>query len=142
MLKIRKVKTKSGAIAFQVVQYKGHKVKIEKHIGSAKNEEQCKALQSFRMSKFDLQAQPIYHRNEDAVRSHVLICFVALMAEKYLELKTNISLKKIRMNVWDITESHIQDSTTKEVFKFLSPTSEIFNTPLANLINEWGLLPH
>lgn len=98
--------------------------------------------QSFRMSKFDLQARPIYHRNEDAVRSHVLICFIALMAEKYLELKTNISLKKIRMLVWDITESHIQDSTTKEVFKFLSPTSEIFNTPLATLINEWNLLPH
>lgn len=98
--------------------------------------------QSFRMSKFDLQARPIYHRNEDAVRSHVLICFVALMAEKYLELKTNTSLRKIRILVWDLTESHIQDSITKEVFKFSSPTTEIMNTSLAPLINEWNLLPH
>jgi len=98
--------------------------------------------QSFRMSKFDLEARPIYHRKEDAIRSHVLICFVALMAEKYLELKTNTSLKKIRMLVWDLTESHIQDSITKEIFKFSSPTSEILNTPLASLIKKWNLLPH
>jgi transposase len=98
--------------------------------------------QSFRMSKFDLEARPIYHRKEDAIRSHVLICFVALMAEKYLELKTNTSLKKIRILVWDLTESHIQDSITKEIFKFSSPTSEILNTPLASLIKKWNLLPH
>lgn len=98
--------------------------------------------QSFRMSKSDLEARPIYHRNEDAIRSHVLICFVALMVEKYLELKTNTSLKKIRIMVWNQTESHIQDTITKEVFKFSSPTSEILNTPLASLIKEWNLLPH
>nr|MBP7464591.1 hypothetical protein [Bacteroidales bacterium] len=69
-------------------------------------------------------------------------CFVALMAEKYLELKTNISLKKIRLLVWNLTESHIQDIITKEVVKFASPTSEILNTPLAPLIKEWELLPH
>lgn len=98
--------------------------------------------QSFRMSKFDLEARPIYHRNEDAIRSHVIICFVALMAEKYLELKTNTSLKKIRLLVWNLTESHIQDSITKEIFKFSSPTSEISNSPLAFLIKKWKLLPH
>lgn len=98
--------------------------------------------QSFRMSKSDLEARPIYHRKEDAVRSHVLICFMALMAEKFLELKTNTSLKKIRVMVWNLTESHIQDTITKEVFKFSSPNSEILNSPLAPLLKEWSILPH
>jgi transposase len=98
--------------------------------------------QSFRMSKFDLQARPIYHRKEDAVRSHILICFVALIAEKYLELTTKLSLRDIRFLVWNITESHIQDKLTKEIFTFQSPTSEIMKSKLEPLIKKWNLLPH
>ena len=48
--------------------------------------------QSFRMSKTDLETRPIFHHKEDTIRSHVLICFVALIIEKYLELSTNRSL--------------------------------------------------
>jgi len=36
MFRIRKVRTKSGATAKQVVQYHGHRAKIAKHIGSCK----------------------------------------------------------------------------------------------------------
>ena len=36
MLRVRKVKTKSGSTAIQVVRYTGHSAKIVKHIGSAK----------------------------------------------------------------------------------------------------------
>lgn len=98
--------------------------------------------QSFRMSKFDLEARPIYHQKEDAIRSHVLICFVALIVEKYLELSTKMSLRNVRSLVWNITESHIRDSMTKETFKFISPSSEIKNSPLAHLVKKWSLLPH
>ena len=98
--------------------------------------------QSFRMSKFDLEARPIYHFTEEAIRAHVLICFVALMVEKYLELTTKMTLRNIRPLVWNITESHIQDTLTKETFKFISPTSEIMSSPLAPLIKKWNLLPH
>ena len=98
--------------------------------------------QSFRMSKFDLEARPIYHQKEESIRSHVLICFVALIIEKYLELTTKMSLRAIRTLVWSITESHISDTLTKETFKFISPTSEIKNSPLAPLIKKWKLLPH
>ena len=98
--------------------------------------------QTFRMSKFDLEARPIYHQKEDAIRSHVLICFVALLIEKYLELTTKMSLRNIRLIVWNITESHIHDTVTKETFKFHSPTNEIKNSPLATLIKKWKLIPH
>ena len=38
MLRIRKVKTKSGSIAIQVVQYIGHSAKIVRHLGSVRDE--------------------------------------------------------------------------------------------------------
>jgi hypothetical protein len=98
--------------------------------------------QSFRMSKSDLQTRPIFHRKEDAIRSHVLICFVALIIEKYLELTTKLSLKEIRFLIWNITETHIQDKVTKEVFTFRSPVIDILESPLADLVKKWKLIPH
>lgn len=98
--------------------------------------------QSFRMSKFDLQARPIYHQNQEAIKAHVMICFVALMTEKYLELTTKLSLRDTRFLVWDITETHIQDRLTKEIFVFRSPTNKIMHSQLANHITKWNLLPH
>ena len=38
MYSVRRVKTKSGSIAVQVVQYVGHRSIIAKHIGSAKDD--------------------------------------------------------------------------------------------------------
>jgi hypothetical protein len=38
MLGIRKVKTKSGSTAIQVVHYNGHIAKVVKHIGSARDD--------------------------------------------------------------------------------------------------------
>lgn len=98
--------------------------------------------QSFRMSKYDLEARPIYHHQEDAIKSHVLICFLALIAEKYLELTTQMTLRNIRQLVWSITVSHIQDKITGETFKFTSPTKEIMQSKLASLVKKWELLPH
>jgi transposase len=44
--------------------------------------------QSFRVAKSDLVARPIFHHKENAIKAHMLICFVALAAGKYLELAT------------------------------------------------------
>jgi hypothetical protein len=44
--------------------------------------------------------------------------------------------------VWNITETHIQDRLTMQTFVFRSPTKEIINSQLANLITKWNLLPH
>jgi len=51
--------------------------------------------QSFRMTKSDLVARPIFHRKENAIKAHMLICFIALAAGKYLELMTGVSLRRI-----------------------------------------------
>jgi len=98
--------------------------------------------QTFRMSKFDLQTRPIFHQKQDAIKAQVLICFLALIAEKYLEQTTKLSLREIRFLVWNLTETHIQDRLTKETFVFQSPTKDIMKSPLAVLITKWKLLPH
>ena len=98
--------------------------------------------QSFRMSKNDLETRPIFHHKEDAIRAHVLICFVALIIEKYLELSTQLSLQKIRDLIWNVTQTHIQDKLTKKVFTFSSPMNDIVDSPLEYFVKLWRLLPH
>ena len=82
------------------------------------------------MSKYDLQARPIYHQKQEAINAHILICFVALMLEKYLELTTKMPLRDIRFLVWNITETHVKDTLTKEIFMFRSPTEKIMKSKI------------
>lgn len=68
--------------------------------------------QAFRMSKTDLQTRPIFHHTHDAIKAHVLLCFMALMIGKFLEIKTSLSLRKIRDLLWNVHEAHIEDTLT------------------------------
>lgn len=51
--------------------------------------------QSFRMSKSDLAARPIFHRSRDAIEAHLTIVFAALAIARDLQTRSGISLKKI-----------------------------------------------
>jgi transposase len=68
--------------------------------------------QAFRMSKTDLKARPIFHHSHDAIRAHVLICFMALMIGKYIEIKTERSLRAVRDMLWQVHEVNLHDPTT------------------------------
>lgn len=50
--------------------------------------------QSFRMSKSDLKARPIFHRKRDSIEAHLTIVFAALAIEKIIEHHTGISIKR------------------------------------------------
>jgi transposase len=43
---------------------------------------------SFRMSKSDLQARPIYHRKRDSIEAHLTIVFAALAVSRWIEDQT------------------------------------------------------
>ncbi len=49
---------------------------------------------SFRMSKHDLQARPIYHRKRDSIEAHLSIVFAALAVSHWIETQTGWSIKK------------------------------------------------
>ena len=49
---------------------------------------------SFRMSKSDLQARPIYHRKRDSIEAHLTIVFTALAISRWIEARTGWSIRK------------------------------------------------
>ena len=49
---------------------------------------------SFRMSKHDLQARPIYHHKRDSIEAHLTIVFAALAVSRWIEDATGWSIKK------------------------------------------------
>jgi hypothetical protein len=49
---------------------------------------------SFRMSKHDLQARPIYHRQRDSIDAHLTIVFAALVISYWIEDRAGWSIKK------------------------------------------------
>jgi transposase len=78
--------------------------------------------QAFRMSKSDLRARPIFHYTHDAIRAHVLICFMALMIGKFIEIKAGASLRRFRDLIWQVQEVHLRDR--------LSGKERIVRTPI------------
>ena len=49
---------------------------------------------SFRMSKHDLRARPIYHRKRDSIDAHLTIVFAALAVTRFIEARTGWSIRK------------------------------------------------
>src|SRR5579859_2918259 len=49
---------------------------------------------SFRMSKSDLRARPIYHRKRDSIEAHLTIVFAALAVTRFIEHRTGWSTRK------------------------------------------------
>lgn len=50
---------------------------------------------SFRMSKTDLRARPIYHHKRDSIEAHLTIVMAALAVSHWLERQTGWSIKKL-----------------------------------------------
>ena len=49
---------------------------------------------SFRMSKHDLQARPVYHHLRDSIEAHLTIVFAALAVSRWIETQTGWSIRK------------------------------------------------
>ena len=51
--------------------------------------------QSFRMSKHDLRARPVFHHTRDAIEAHLTVVMAALAVARHLQDTTGISVKRI-----------------------------------------------
>lgn len=49
---------------------------------------------SFRMSKHDLRARPIYHHKRESIDAHLTVVFAALAVTRFIETRTGWSIKK------------------------------------------------
>ena len=50
---------------------------------------------SFRMSKSDLRARPIFHPKRDSIEAHLTIVFAALAVSHWIETTTGVSIKQL-----------------------------------------------
>ena len=51
--------------------------------------------QSFRMSKHDLRARPVFHHTRDAIEAHLTMVMAALAVARYLQEATGMSIARI-----------------------------------------------
>jgi len=49
---------------------------------------------SFRMTKSDLAARPIFHRLRDSIEAHLTMVFCALAISRRIQFKTNMSIRR------------------------------------------------
>lgn len=81
-----------------------------------------KIEQAFRISKNDLQTRPIFHFKQEPIKLHLMICFIALVISKHIELKTQISIRKFIHEAKRITDAQLKNKITGD---FLTIRAEI-----------------
>lgn len=64
--------------------------------------------QSFRMSKHDLRARPIFHHQAEAIEAHLTIVFAALAVARWLQTTTGLSIKRLVRLLRPLREVTIQ----------------------------------
>jgi len=84
---------------------------------------------SFRMSKSDLRARPIFHRTRESIEAHLTIVFTALALARYMQAATGLSLKKIITTLRPIRAALIRaGGQTHKLPAHIPPeTAEIIN---------------
>lgn len=74
---------------------------------------------SFRITKSDLEARPIFHRLDETIKAHMVLVFAELAISKYLEQTTGMSIKKVlqysnRILTHTIVNTKTGEKTNKE----------------------------
>ena len=93
--------------------------------------------QAFRISKNDLQTRPIFHFKEEPIKLHMLICFIALVISKHIELKTGISIKKFIDESKKNVDGEIHNQVTDRILTINAKTTSKMNELILKLF-----LPH
>ena len=92
-----------------------------------------KIEQAFRISKSDLQTRPIFHFKEEPIKLHILICFVALVVAKHVELQTGISIRKFNDEAKKIVDGEILNHITNKKVTIKAEQTLKMNELLAKL---------
>lgn len=120
--------------AMSLTGWKGYITNIPKTIMSAEEvvgsyHELWHVEQSFRMSKTDLRARPIFHHDRNAVEAHLTMVFTALAINRYLYAATGITLKKLVQTLRPLQDVTIEISGQQITAtpKITNQTQEILN---------------
>lgn len=89
--------------------------------------------QAFRVSKSDLQTRPIFHFKEEPIKLHILICFMALVISKHIEIKTGISIRKFLDETKKIVDGQVLNQITGKTISIKAEPSEKISRLLEKL---------
>jgi hypothetical protein len=67
-----------------------------------------KAERSFRDLKGTLALRPVFHRKDERIRAHVLICFLALVIIRVAETRTAETWRTLRAELSEIRQGHFR----------------------------------
>lgn len=106
----------------KILGIKGYYTNLEESVVDNKTiieryRELYKIEQAFRISKSDLQTRPIFHYKEEPIKLHLLICFMALVVSKHIELQTNTSIRKFIHECKKITDARLKNKLTGKNIK-------------------------
>ncbi len=84
--------------------------------------------ETFRVMKCTLKARPIFHWTSSRIKSHILLCFMTLFLERFLELllrknNTPLTPDKIRYALSQVHTMHFQNKVTNEIREMRSAIS-------------------
>ena len=80
--------------------------------------------QSFRMSKHDLQARPIFHRTREAIEAHLSIVFAALAVARRIQNQTGLAIANVVKQLRPLRTSTITINGVTENFPPKIPAAQ------------------
>jgi hypothetical protein len=126
----RFVKTRAGdrildeaslARAQSLVGLKGYVTNIPTTVVAAgevigKYHDLWRVERSFRMSKSDLRARPMFHRTRDAIEAHLTIVFTALAVAHNIQERTGLAIANVIKQLRPLRSATIAINGTTETF--------------------------
>ncbi len=62
-----------------------------------------------------MQTRPIFHFKEQPIKLHILVCFMALVVAKHIELKTGLSIRKFIDEAKKVVDGKILNQITNKI---------------------------
>jgi Transposase DDE domain len=84
---------------------------------------------SFRMTKSDLRARPIFHHERDAIQAHLTVVFAALAVSRHLQARAGVSIKKLVQTLRTVRSATIEINGQRMTLdpELTEPTRAILN---------------
>jgi len=80
--------------------------------------------QSFRMSKTDLRARPMFHRTRDAIEAHLTIVFTALAVSREVQARTGLAIRNVIRQLRPLRSATLAINGTMQTFAPAIPADQ------------------
>ena len=80
--------------------------------------------QSFRMSKTDLRARPMFHHKRDAIEAHLTIVFTALAVSREVQRRTQLAIRKVIRELRPLRSATLSINGAVQTFRPEIPTAQ------------------